>query len=188
MTARLRRLIGLFPDQRALAELGWAIVVVDVLVLVWYLLFAGLERLPSMVWWVLGGGFFLVSAFTRPSKKLSRRFGIGFASSLLPLLSTFGDTMSYLRLFAVGLASAYIAAAFNMLGGQLAETAGWLAGAPVIVFGHALNMVLAAIAIFAHGVRLNMLEFSNAAGVQWSGYPYRPFGEGHEETMGSPKS
>ncbi len=95
--------------------------------------------------------------------------------------------MSYLRLFAVGLAGTYIAGAFNMLGALVAETAGWLAGAPVVVLGHALNMALAAIAVFAHGVRLNMLEFSNATGVQWSGYPYRPFGSGHEK-VGDKKS
>jgi V/A-type H+-transporting ATPase subunit I len=46
---------------------------------------------------------------------------------------------------------------------------------PILIFGHGLNIALATIAIFAHGVRLNMLEFSNHAGVQWNGYAYRPF-------------
>jgi V/A-type H+-transporting ATPase subunit I len=31
------------------------------------------------------------------------------------------------------------------------------------------------IALFAHGVRLNMLEFSNNLGMQWIGYSYKPF-------------
>jgi V/A-type H+-transporting ATPase subunit I len=83
--------------------------------------------------------------------------------------------MSYIRLMAVGLASYYIAAAFNTLAGSLAGAATWAAGAPVVLFGHALNIGLAVIAIFAHGVRLNMLEFSNNAGVQWAGYAYQPF-------------
>jgi V/A-type H+-transporting ATPase subunit I len=83
--------------------------------------------------------------------------------------------MSYLRLFAVGLASYYIASAFNTLGCRVAEMATWFAAAPVLAFGHGLNLGLAAIAIFAHGVRLNMLEFSNNAGVQWAGYAYAPY-------------
>jgi V/A-type H+-transporting ATPase subunit I len=85
--------------------------------------------------------------------------------------------MSYIRLMAVGLASYHIAAAFNELGASLADTATWFAAAPVIVFGHSLNIGLAIIAIFAHGVRLNMLEFSNNSGVQWAGYPYNAFGQ-----------
>lgn len=184
LAARLRRLLELFPDQRALAELGWMVVIVDVLVLIRYLLFVGLDRLPSAVWWVMGGGFVVIAFFAQPGGNVLKRFGIGLASSLLPLLSTFGDTMSYLRLFAVGLASTYIAGAFNLLGGQLAGAAGWFAALPVLVFGHALNMALAAVAVFAHGVRLNMLEFSNATGVQWSGYAYRPFSWADEAKRG----
>mgnify|MGYP001812995507 FL=1 len=104
-----------------------------------------------------------------------KRLLLGFAASMLPLLSTFSDTMSYVRLFAVGLASYYIASAFNSLGVATAETATWFMAVPVLIFGHGLNIGLATIAIFAHGVRLNMLEFSNNAGVQWGGYAYRPF-------------
>ena len=93
------------------------------------------------------------------------------------MLGTFGDTMSYIRLMAVGLASYYIASAFNGLGAMVAQDNAflWVLGVPVIVFGHALNIGLAIIAIFAHGVRLNMLEFSSNAGVQWAGFPYEPF-------------
>jgi V/A-type H+-transporting ATPase subunit I len=43
------------------------------------------------------------------------------------------------------------------------------------VVGHTLNMTLALVAILAHGVRLNLLEYSSHSGLQWAGYPYRPF-------------
>ena len=49
----------------------------------------------------------------------------------------------------------------------MAGSATWIVGAPIVIFGHTLNIALAAIAIFAHGVRLNMLEFSNNVGVKW---------------------
>lgn len=186
--AHIRKTVELIPDQRALAELGWIIALSDMLVLIWYLLFIGADHLPATVWWVLLAAMFLCSWFSKPSKKLSKRFLLGFASSMLPLLGTFSDTMSYIRLFAVGLASYYIAGAFNILGARVAETATWFSAAPILVFGHALNIGLAAIAIFAHGVRLNMLEFSNNAGVQWAGYAYRPFTESNVTISGEKMS
>jgi V/A-type H+-transporting ATPase subunit I len=78
---------------------------------------------------------------------------------------------------AVGLASYYIASAFNGLALQLTEASIWaLPGTIlVLVFAHALNIGLCLVAIFAHGVRLNMLEFSTNAGVQWVGRPFTPF-------------
>jgi V/A-type H+-transporting ATPase subunit I len=173
--ARLRKAVELIPDQRALAELGWIIALADMLVLIWHVLFIGADRVPTAVWWVFLAAMLLSSWFTKPDRSMAKRLLFGFASSMLPLLSTFSDTMSYVRLFAVGLASYYIASAFNSLGVAMAETATWFMAVPVLIFGHGLNIGLATIAIFAHGVRLNMLEFSNNAGVQWGGYAYRPF-------------
>jgi V/A-type H+-transporting ATPase subunit I len=173
--AHLRKAVELIPDQRALAELGWIIALADMLVLIWHVLFIGAERVPAAVWWVLLAAMLLSSWFGKPDRSMAKRLLFGFASSMLPLLSTFSDTMSYVRLFAVGLASYYIASAFNSLGVAMAETATWFTAVPVLIFGHMLNIGLATIAIFAHGVRLNLLEFSNNAGVQWGGYAYRPF-------------
>jgi hypothetical protein len=134
------------------------------------------RHVPTTVWGVLLAAMLPLSSwFGKPDRNMAKRLLLGFASSMLPLLSTFSDTMSYVRLFAVGLASYYIASAFNTLAAALAETATWLAAVPVLLLGHGLNIGLATIAIFAHGVRLNMLEFSNHAGVQWGGYAYRPF-------------
>jgi len=121
------------------------------------------------------GGLALVVLFGAPNRNPARRVFVGFASALLPLIGTFGDTMSYIRLMAVGLASFYIAFAFNDLGSTVATVGTWGAAVPILLIGHALNIALCVIAIFAHGVRLNMLEFSNNVGVQWAGYAYAPF-------------
>ena len=175
--AHLRKAVDYAPDQRFLAELGWCTVLASMLILIWYLMFIGIEQTPPYVWYVMGAGLVLPILFGRPSRHPLKRIGGGFGSALLPLLSTFSDTMSYVRLMAVGLASYYIASAFNSLASILADAITWYSVAPevVLLFGHTLNIGLAAIAIFAHGVRLNMLEFSNNAGVQWAGFPYAPF-------------
>ena len=123
----------------------------------------------------MGIGMLLPMLFSFPHRNPILRVLGGFASSLLPLVGTFGDTMSYIRLMAVGMASYYIAFAFNGLAVQLAEVATWGVAWIVVLFGHGLNLGLCAIAIFAHGVRLNMLEFSNNVGVQWAGREYQPF-------------
>jgi len=73
---------------------------------------------------------------------------------------------------AVGLASSVLAVSFN----EMALEAGFLpVTILVLVLGHGLNIGLAMIAMFAHGVRLNMLEFCNNLGMEWAGYPYKPF-------------
>jgi V/A-type H+-transporting ATPase subunit I len=175
--AHLRQFFALLPNLRCLAEIGWCFFIWAMLGIIW-ILFFGVEGLPVPVNAVYGGlviGFLLFVLFTSPQKNPAKRIGIGFAASLLPMLSTFSDTMSYIRLMAVGMASFYIAAAFNSLAASVAPSATWFAAAPIVLFGHALNIALCVIAIFAHGVRLNMLEFSNNAGIQWAGYAYQPF-------------
>lgn len=188
VTAHLHTAIKLFPDSRAYSEIAWVVILVDMLVLIWHLMFIGVDQMPAAVGYVLLIGFLAASWFTAPAKNPLKRFLIGLASSILPLLSTFSDIMSYIRLFAVGLASYYIAAAFNGLGAKVAGSATWIGGAPIVIFGHALNIGLAAIAIFAHGVRLNMLEFSNNVGVKWAGYAYRPFTKDKEISIGESES
>ena len=174
--AHVRALVEYWPDQRAIAEAGWCIVLWAMLGVIWMLFPFGGAPVPAAVILVaLGVGLVMAILFTAPSPNVAKRIGIGLASSILPLLGTFSDTMSYIRLMAVGLASYYIAAAFNDLGASLAGVATWAAGALVVLFGHSLNIGLAVIAIFAHGVRLNMLEFSGNAGVQWAGQKYEPF-------------
>ena len=180
--AHFRQVVAYFPDRRFLAHIGWSLVLWGMLGLIWQMFFIGLDRpmFPAVPWLLAGGGS-LAILFTFPGEKLAKRIGLGFAASLLPLLAMFSDAMSYIRLMAVGLASYYIAVAFNGLGAQIAQSATWFGAAPVILFGHALNIGLAIIAIFAHGVRLNMLEFSSNTGVQWAGYAYKPFATGQTQ-------
>ena len=184
IVAHLHTALKLFPDVRAYAEIAWSVILADMLVLIWYLMFIGADQIPGIIGLILLISFVAVSWCTEPVSNPVKRFFIGLASSILPLLGTFSDIMSYIRLFAVGLASYYIAAAFNGLGAQVADSATWIGGAPIVIFGHTLNIGLAAIAIFAHGVRLNMLEFSNNVGVKLAGYAYRPFVKDKDTSIG----
>ncbi len=107
-------------------------------------------------------------------------------SVLLGIVNVFSDILSYVRLWAVGLAGSAISGTVNNLASQIA---GGAAGPVVvhaivfvlvivlIVFGHGLNMVLNLLSVIVHGVRLNTLEFSSHLGMEWSGIKYEPFSE-----------
>lgn len=177
--AHFCQLVILWPDRRAFAEAGWIFVLLAMLGIIWMLFYPDNMIMPiGLILTLLALGFVLAMSFSRPHKSLAVRLSTGLASSLLPTIGAFGDTMSYIRLMAVGLAGYYMADSFNGMGAGLFEFGflGWIFGAVVIVFGHALNIVLCLIAVLAHGVRLNMLEFSGGAGIQWGGYAYKPFG------------
>ncbi len=91
------------------------------------------------------------------------------------IITCFTDTLSYIRLFAVGMASGYMAACFNGMAVNI-MTAVWAIplGVLVLLAAHALNIALGLIAVLVHGVRLNTLEFSSHAGLTWSGSEYKP--------------
>lgn len=97
-------------------------------------------------------------------------------SVLLGVVNVFSDIVSYIRLWAVGLAGAAISSTVNQMAGPLLGRAIlFVAFLLLVVFGHGLNMVLNLLSVIVHGVRLNTLEFSTHLGMSWSGFKYAPF-------------
>ena len=102
----------------------------------------------------------------------------GIISVLLGVVNIFSDIVSYIRLWAVGLAGAAISNTVNAMAGPILGYAVLFAAALLLlVFGHGLNMVLNLLSVIVHGVRLNTLEFSTHLGMSWSGFKYSPFSE-----------
>ncbi|MBQ4538901.1 MAG: hypothetical protein II995_04765 [Oscillospiraceae bacterium] len=99
-------------------------------------------------------------------------------SVLLGIFNLFSDIVSYIRLWAVGLAGAAISATVNELAGPLLGNFMFMILAIVLlVFGHGLNMILNILSVIVHGIRLNTLEFSSHLGMSWSGHKFKPFEE-----------
>jgi V/A-type H+-transporting ATPase subunit I len=170
--AQLWQAIRYFPNLQALSKLGWAIFVWGMYGVV--RMFVLQDPLNWSTPWpyLLMAGATLAILFASPSRNLLKMLGLGLAQFPLSLLSAFSDVISYVRLMAVGVASSVLAVSFN----DMAFEAGILPLTIVIlIFGHGLNVGLAMIAMFAHGVRLNMLEFGNNLGMEWVGYAYKPF-------------
>ncbi len=99
-------------------------------------------------------------------------------SMLLGVVNVFSDIVSYIRLWAVGLAGAAISATINdMVSPMLGHFIFIIFAVIVLVFGHGLNMILNVLSVIVHGIRLNTLEFSTHVGLSWSGHKYKPFEE-----------
>lgn len=99
-------------------------------------------------------------------------------SVLLGVVNVFSDIVSYIRLWAVGLAGAAISNTVNTLAGPvLGHAFMFIFAILLLVFGHGLNMILNLLSVIVHGVRLNTLEFSTHIGVSWAGKKYSPFAE-----------
>ncbi len=99
-------------------------------------------------------------------------------SVLLGVVNVFSDIVSYIRLWAVGLAGAAISATVNELASPLLGNFMFMIIAiALLVFGHGLNMILNVLSVIVHGIRLNTLEFSSHLDMSWSGHKFKPFEE-----------
>lgn len=130
--------------------------------------------------WALGLGLLAVFAFTSERtvydlRSASLRLLDGLWA-LTAITKAFGDVLSYLRLFALGLASASLALTFNDLAEQASQVQGMglLFAILILLVGHVLNLLLALMSGVVHGLRLNYIEFYNWA-LSGEGYAFQPF-------------
>jgi V/A-type H+-transporting ATPase subunit I len=170
--AKLWQAVRYYPDLRWLNRFGWALFIWGMYGVVNMFVLQG-----PMTWrtpwpYLLLAGAALAILFARPSTNYLKMLGMGLADFPLSMLSAFSDVISYVRLMAVGLASSVLAASFNEMAFEIGI---WPLTALVLLLGHGLNIGLAMIAMFAHGVRLNMLEFCSNLDMEWAGYRYKPF-------------
>ncbi len=161
----------------ALAPLGWIAIFVGAVAWGLTALEAGFPGVLATVGQVLMGlGGAAVLFFTEVSGSFGQRL-LGGLKGLSRISGAFGDTLSYLRLFALGLASASLAINFNALAKQVYVALpglGLLFAILIIIVGHGLNLVLAVASGFIHGLRLNFIEFFNWS-LSGEGYSFQAF-------------
>ncbi len=172
--------IRLKPKIRALAQLGWLSMVLGLYYVVLYLVLGGdLYPVPQFSLYMVFGGLVAVFLFSEQEGHFLKGVLRGVANFLpkfLDSISAFSDIISYIRLFAVGLATVEIAKSFNSMAVDMGSgVVGIIGGIIILLIGHGLNMAMAALSVVVHGVRLNMLEFSGHLGIEWTGVPYDPF-------------
>ena len=104
--------------------------------------------------------------------------GVGLWETYNTATGLIGDVLSYLRLYALGLAGSMLGLAFNSIGkmilGDGSNALLWIPFILIVVIGHTLNIAMAALGAFVHPLRLNFLEFFKNSGYEGSGRSYNP--------------
>jgi V/A-type H+-transporting ATPase subunit I len=184
--ARSKNIRRKLPSLTALAEAGWLLMMLGLYFVVLFMLLK--MALPPFAPWFIGSGFVIILVFSRQTGgNFFKNAGKGMAGFFTLFLSTVGglaDIISYIRLFAVGMAGTMVAQVFNTMAippGGLGDFGldfiiRLAAAVLIIIFGHALNLMMTALSVVVHGVRLNLLEYAgNHLGMEWTGYKYNPF-------------
>jgi V/A-type H+-transporting ATPase subunit I len=158
-----------------IAPLGWTCAVLGGLV-AWGGMQLASDNLLHGGTALLACGLLGVATYSGYGQKPLKRMFTGLAA-LTGVSGAFGDVLSYLRLFALGLASASLAVAFNDMATGVRDSMpglGFLFALLILLLGHSLNFLLSVSSGFIHGLRLNVIEFFKW-GVKDEGNPYRPF-------------
>lgn len=178
--ARIWAFVSKTPSILALSEIGWLLVVWGMYFVANYFVLG--QVLPEFAVPMIGIGAALALFFMAPPKELPGKIGQEAIPFMLGIIGAGTDIVSYIRLFAVGLATIAVADAANSMivaevpGGLGIVMTAFVAGLYkfLFVFLHVLNMVLALMAILVHAIRLNVLEFSGQLGLEWAGVKYQP--------------
>jgi len=179
--ARIRNFISKMPSLVAFEQLGWLSMLIGVYHIVLFLVLS-MGPIPQYALNLIGGGLIVIILFGKQEKGVNFLKGvlkglnpIGLFTMFLDSISLLSDIISYIRLFAVGLASLAIASSFNAMAAPMMHGPALVGAILILLLGHGLNIAMGALSLIVHGVRLNMLEFSGHLDMEWSGIKYEPF-------------
>ena len=190
----LGKTIGAYKKGR---QLGWKHSLAGyawVLLLIALGLIYGLPKaeivLPPAVNYVLYGvaGLAVLVAFfyNSPGKKPFVNLGSGLWTTYETASGLLGDSLSYIRLFAIGLTGGILGSVFNQLAlscvpasgsgaSVVSYVVGWIAALLILLFGHGINFGIAMIGAFVHPLRLTFVEYYKNSEFEGGGKPYTPF-------------
>jgi V/A-type H+-transporting ATPase subunit I len=171
--------------KNALSEWGW-LLLVGGSVVVATLTYLGVMdmEMSKMVFIGIGGvsaiGIYLLNNLRR---NIFVNIGAGLWDTYNMATGLMGDLLSYLRLYALGLAGGMLGGVFNDLGMQLRNSIGdvlfgipgWIAFALIFVAGHGLNIALSCLSGYVHSIRLTFVEYFKNSGYDGKGMEYKPF-------------
>ena len=160
---------------------GWLLLIVGTIAT---LIISMLFTLPTDVtkWTLIGIGAVTalgIFIFNKPGRNPLINVGAGLWDTYGMVTGLLGDVLSYIRLYALGLAGGMLGAAFNQLGtqvlGENPNVGTAIAFVLIVTFGHVLNLLMACLGAFVHPLRLSFVEYFKNAGYEGSGKLYQPF-------------
>ena len=164
----------------ALGTWGWTLLIVGGII-VGALSLAGVLDKEATKWVVIVLGVLSalgIFVFNDPKRNKLANVGVGLWDTYNTATGLLGDVLSYLRLYALGLAGSMLGMAFNNIGAMvLGDGSNYLLWPPfllIVIIGHTLNVAMCALGAFVHPLRLNFLEFFKNSGYEAAGRNYHP--------------
>ena len=184
MTVKAINSTVFFGIKESLSAWGWWLVVVGGAVIgtlsFMSIIPAEASKLAFIVVGSIGAlGIYILNNFRR---NVLMNIGAGLWDTYNMASGLLGDILSYIRLFALGLAGGMLGQTFNSLALMVVEgqegfgaVLGWIGFGLIIVFGHVLNIAMSCLSAFVHPLRLTFVEYFKNAGYEGKGTEYKPF-------------
>ncbi|OFX19980.1 MAG: hypothetical protein A2041_07235 [Bacteroidetes bacterium GWA2_31_9b] len=161
-----------------LSTIGWILLILTLA------LFVGGEKaglnltglsIVKIILYVLSFG--LIFLFNNPDKNIFANLGLGVYESYNMVTGIFGDMLSYIRLFALGISGSILGLVFNSIAIPFLSIKyfGWIPFLLLLIVGHGLNIFLSCLSGIVHPMRLTFVEFYKNAGFNGGGKEYKPF-------------
>ncbi len=164
--------------QHALSTFGWLIILVGVAIYQLLVSQAIISESNIILYSIISLGGFFILFFSDPEAGIPARIGKGIWDTYTTVTGIFGDLLSYIRLFALGLSSAILGFVVNDIAMQILGSApiiGHLLFVIFLILGHGLNIMISSLGSFVHPMRLTFVEFYKNAGFKGGGKEYKPF-------------
>lgn len=171
--ANLWRRFGL---PAALSTIGWLILILGEGICYGLSLKGYDVKIPMYV--VAGVAGSLIFLFNNLKRNIFINIGAGLWDTYNTATGLLGDTLSYIRLFALGISSAVLGLVFNDLAVNMSgdiPVVKQLVMIIILLFGHSVNLFMAGLGSFVHPMRLTFVEFYKNAGFEGGGKKYLPF-------------
>ncbi|MBQ5818102.1 MAG: ATPase V, partial [Bacteroidaceae bacterium] len=184
MTVKAINSTVFYGFKESLSAWGWWLVVVGGVV-IGTLSFLSLIPAEVSKWaFIAVGGLGAIGIYLLNNLKRNvfANVGAGLWDTYNMAAGLLGDVLSYIRLFALGLAGGMLGQTFNSLAmmvvdGQegLGAVFGWVGFGLIIIIGHTLNIAMSCLSAFVHPLRLTFVEYFKNAGYEGKGVEYKPF-------------
>ena len=176
-----------FGFKETISTWGWLLLIVGGIIVA--ILGVGNLLSPVAIKWaviVIGAVSALaIYIFNTPGRNPLINIGAGLWDTYNMATGILGDVLSYIRLFALGLAGGMLGQAFNNLGqmvlGDGSNIILWLPFALILLFGHVLNILMSSLGAFVHPLRLTFVEYFKNSGYEGTGKFYSPLTTDKEE-------
>ncbi|HDP74853.1 MAG TPA: V-type ATP synthase subunit I [Bacteroidales bacterium] len=169
-----------FSWKHAISTISWVVLILSMAV--FYLIGqnpeSSLKLFSPIHLVIIGIAGIGIMFFNSPGKNPLFNFGLGLWDTYNMATGLLGDTLSYIRLFALGLSSGILGGVFNSLAFGMAPDTPVLRHIVIILIlliGHSINIFMSALGSLVHPMRLTFVEFYKNAGFTGGGRGYNPF-------------